>query len=282
MGIFDGCLLACDVDGTLMDSGYINPENIKKIEYFVNEGGSFSVATGRSVGAISDVLRKIKKISPSVLANGSMIFDYENSKPVSQRLIPKKDVGFLKTIIDMNYPLGMEIHSGTDVYTLVRTAETDLHQIYEELPTNVVEFDYISQLPIYKAILTFANAEEKAVFKELISKQEGFCDLESNFIDTCAVINGMTQNYYELVPKGVSKANALKELCEVLNIKEGCFFCIGDFYNDLEMIKSADISAVPCTSPEEIKSCADYITVSCDDGAVAYFIDYLSSKFNAK
>ena len=32
MGIFDGCLLACDVDDTLVASGYINPENIEKIE----------------------------------------------------------------------------------------------------------------------------------------------------------------------------------------------------------------------------------------------------------
>ena len=29
MGLFDGCLLACDIDGTLVDDGYINPRNIE-------------------------------------------------------------------------------------------------------------------------------------------------------------------------------------------------------------------------------------------------------------
>ena len=41
MGIFDGCLLACDVDGTLVENGNINPKNIEKIEYFMSEGGHF-------------------------------------------------------------------------------------------------------------------------------------------------------------------------------------------------------------------------------------------------
>ena len=41
MGIFDGCLLASDIDGTLQENGYINPKNIEKIKYFVQEGGKF-------------------------------------------------------------------------------------------------------------------------------------------------------------------------------------------------------------------------------------------------
>ena len=80
MGIFSGCLFACDIDGTLMSSGKINPRNIEKIEFFMNEGGYFSLSTGRTVGAVGPVLDKIKRVSPSVVANGCMIYDYENKK----------------------------------------------------------------------------------------------------------------------------------------------------------------------------------------------------------
>ena len=31
MGKFDNCILACDIDGTLVANGYINPKNIEKI-----------------------------------------------------------------------------------------------------------------------------------------------------------------------------------------------------------------------------------------------------------
>ena len=76
MGLFSDCLFGCDIDGTLLVNGIINPRNIEKIEYFISEGGYFSLCTGRTVGAVSPVLEKIKNISPSVVANGCMIYDF--------------------------------------------------------------------------------------------------------------------------------------------------------------------------------------------------------------
>mgnify|MGYP001536752143 FL=1 len=64
----------------------------------------------------------------------------------------------------------------------------------------------------------------------------------------------------------------------ILNIKKGGLFAIGDYYNDLEMIKKADISAVPAGTPRDIEMYADYTACSCEDGAVADFIDYLAKK----
>ncbi len=51
---------------------------------------------------------------------------------------------------------------------------------------------------------------------------------------------------------------------------------MGDYYNDLEMIKCADISAVPQDTPDDIKTYADFAAGSCENGAVADFIDYLT------
>ena len=65
----------------------------------------------------------------------------------------------------------------------------------------------------------------------------------------------------------------------MLNIGKGKIFAIGDYFNDIEMLKTADISAAVKDSPEEVQCCADYITQSCEDGAVADFIDYLTEKF---
>ena len=80
MGIFDGCLLASDIDGTLIESGYINPRNVEMIRFFVKEGGKFCLCTGRSIGAVECVLRQVDSVSYSVTANGCMIYDYENEE----------------------------------------------------------------------------------------------------------------------------------------------------------------------------------------------------------
>lgn len=278
MGIFDGCLLACDIDGTLMINGYINPKNIEKIKHFIDEGGTFSLSTGRSVGAISNVLSQLKRVSPSVMANGAIIYDYENEKTLYEAVLPEEDHRIAKNVADSDINVGIEIHCGAKVFTYVRTKEATLHQVYESFEAPDVTFDEVTKYNWSKVLYVFENIKDRERVKALLKFEETDCD----FVETCACIDGVTYNYYEQIPKGVSKASGLKILCELRNVKKGCFFAIGDYYNDVEMLQEADICAVPIDSPEEIKSLADYITCVCDDGAVADFIDYLESKLNAE
>lgn len=272
MGIFDGCLLACDVDGTLMENGYINPKNIEKIEFFISQGGYFSISTGRSVSALSSVTSKLARISPSVVANGCMIYDYENSKILFQKFIPKADNAFAKFVLDSGISVGIEVHSGERVFTLKRNAESDAHQRYENLETTVVSFDEICNLEWNKVLFALEDEKDYQVLGKMVLKFKN----GSNFIATAAVLEGRKRNYYEQIPIGVSKASAVKELCRVLNIKDGCSYAIGDYYNDVEMLENADICSVPVASPNDIKAIADYVSCECKDGAVANFIDYLT------
>ncbi len=277
MGIFDGCLLACDIDGTLMESGYINPKNIEKIEYFMSEGGKFSISTGRSVGAFSDVLEQLKRVSPSVVGNGCMIYDYENRKLLFEIVLPESDHRIAKIVADSDINVGIEVHCGAEVFTLKRSKEVTLHQTYEKFEAPDITFEEVDGRSWNKVLYAVENAEDRAKIKELIKNEKVSC----NFLETCAIIDGTFYNYYEQIPVGVSKASALKELRKIFGTKEGCLFAIGDYYNDIEMLKSADIAAAPLKSPDEVKQIAEYITCSCDDGAVADFIDYLTNKFNA-
>ena len=273
MGIFDGCLLACDIDGTLMINGYINPKNVEKIEYFMNEGGKFSISTGRSVCAIGDVLRQVKRISPSIVANGCMIYDYSENKILYENVLPKTDRHLVGKIIDSGIKVGIEVHCGADAYTVKRTELVTEHQVYEKFEAPDIDYNDLMEYKWHKVICALDSAEDRTKLKERMLKEKSDCD----FFETCAVIGGEFRNYFELVPKGVSKASALVELCRLMNIKKGGLFAAGDYYNDVAMLKLADISAVPCDSPEEIKELAHHITCKCDDGAVADFIDYLTN-----
>ena len=43
---FDGMMLACDMDGTLLDSEHqISDANLQALRHFTTEGGLFSLAT---------------------------------------------------------------------------------------------------------------------------------------------------------------------------------------------------------------------------------------------
>lgn len=272
MGLFSGCILACDIDGTLLINDEINPRNIERIEYFMKEGGYFSLSTGRTVGAVGPVLEKIPRVSPSVVANGCMIYDYENEKVLDELFISKKDYYIAKKVLDMGLNVGIEAHNGRDVFTIKATAETEDHQKYEWLCSQNVTFDEACKYNWNKVLYLFDNREELAAVKEMIAKEE----TDSFFVDTSTVIAGRKREYYEQFPAGVSKASELIKLCKILNINKGCLFAMGDYYNDLEMIKNADISAAPANAPEDVKLYADFVAGKCEDGAVADFIDYLT------
>lgn len=274
MGLFSGCLLACDIDGTLLINGVINPRNIEKIEYFMSEGGYFSLSTGRTVGAVGPVLSKLKRVSPSIVSNGCMIYDYENKKVLDELFIPKNDYYIVKKVVDMGLNVGIEIHSGDKVLTVFKNEETDVHQKYEWLESTAVSYDEATRYKWNKVVMMFEDENSLNSVKKMIEQEK----TESAFVDTSAVIVGKRRKYYEQFPFGVSKASALKKLCKILNVEKGGLFAIGDYYNDLEMIKTADISAVPSGTPEDVEMYADYTACSCEDGAVADFIDYLAKK----
>ncbi len=274
MGIFDGCLLACDIDGTLLVSDYLPPCNLEKIKYFVSEGGLFSLATGRTAGAISTVTSRIPDIAPSIVANGSMIYDIKNDKSLYEIFVPSEDRQIVKAVLDGCKTVGIEIHSGKQVLVVNSNQETLDHENYENLSALPLDYEAALEYNWNKVLYLFADQSEADTVKQIISKIKH----SSQFVDTSAVIGGRRRYYYEHVPKNISKATSLRLLCEMLGIKKGCCFAIGDYYNDLEMIATADIGAALIDSPDEVKAAATTVVGEAQNGAVADFIDYLTER----
>ena len=276
MGKFDNCLLASDIDGTLVASNYLNPKNIVKIKEFIKEGGKFALSTGRAMQATKTVVNSLKGISiaPSVLINGGMIYDFNADKPLYDVSLPDSDKETVKRVFDFDKSYGIEIHSGGKAFTVNRTSETDLHQSYEEFDAPIITYEEALKYSWNKAIF-FCNDEKH---RENVANFINIKKYSSNFVSTCAIIDKKMRFYYEQLPDDISKYITLKRLCDILNIKKGGFFAIGDYFNDLEMIENSDIGAATADSPDEVKSKAQFVSCACKDGAVADFIDYLFNK----
>ena len=79
---FQNVLLASDFDGTLKnDNGEITDDVKSAIKYYMNNGGKFTVCTGRIYQGFH--LYSPEYINaPVLLGNGAMAYDYENNKIV--------------------------------------------------------------------------------------------------------------------------------------------------------------------------------------------------------
>ena len=272
MKLFEGCLLACDLDGTLLSDEGMAERNAEKIKYFIEEGGHFSMATGRTPSAVGEVLRKIPDVSPSVMANGGVIYDFQNKKTLFSVCIPKEDRFVLRDILEKFDGVAAEVHIGEKVYIFSDNSESRDHREYEEFGVCECAYDEMCAVDFEKIIFF---APDNDTYNSLWKYAEGL-EVSSRFIKTSATIKGSKRNYIEFVPKGVSKALTVGKLVEILGIKAGNCFAMGDYYNDVEMLRFADICAVPEETPDDIKEIATIVVGNVKNGAVADFIDYLS------
>lgn len=272
---FTGCLLACDVDDTLMSNGVIPERNMEQIERFMAAGGQVSLATGRTVAAVSPVLAGFKQISPCVLANGCMLYDFEMQKIVEQSCIEKAEHRIARHMSACGLDMGVEVHCADRIFIVKDHKEVRDHEAYEHYTGEKVSFEEIDGFDWNKVLYLFADEKEREKGKEII---RSLCP-DSSFSDTSAVIGERQRFYYEQFPVGVSKATGVKRLAEILQIRPGGLFAMGDYYNDLPMMEKADICATTAGAPDEIKHMADFVGGTCAAGAVADFIEYL---FNRK
>ena len=91
MGKFDGVLLVSDFDDTLYDHNLtVNDRNHRAIEYFLEQGGRFTIATGRAHRTFTPQIEKERLIlnAPAVLSNGASIYDYQADRPLVETQLP--------------------------------------------------------------------------------------------------------------------------------------------------------------------------------------------------
>ena len=68
--------------------------------------------------------------------------------------------------------------------------------------------------------------------------------------------------------KGVSKGNAIKALCEKLDIPLKEVVCFGDSLNDQSMFEVAGYSVAMGNATEELKEVADKVTLDNDSNGI--------------
>jgi Cof subfamily protein (haloacid dehalogenase superfamily) len=82
-------------------------------------------------------------------------------------------------------------------------------------------------------------------------------------------------NYLEIVPIGVNKAEALKQLAAILGLDLSQFAAIGDGLNDIEMLREAGLGIAMGNAPDAVKSVADWVTGTNDQDGVALAVQRL-------
>lgn len=262
-------LLITDMDGTFLPTNKIPSEgNLNAIKRFQNAGGKFTIATGRAHQATTQYFEYFNVNFPMIMFNGGMIYDIESDKSIYDVFVPSITKEITADILNEFPHLGCEVL--TDKVNVINANDTEKNHIKIcKVTPNFTDIEHIDN-NWYKVL--FADTKENLDNVEAYISKKSFSDVDFVRSDL---------NYFEILPQNSSKGSALMAMRKLCNIEDYTIVAIGDYNNDIEMIKEADLGVCPANAVDSVKEIADLVlNETCDENAIASVIDYIFSKVN--
>ena len=272
MGKFSGVLLASDYDDTLYDSrGIISRENRAAIDYFIREGGLFTIATGRSYEnfAIQMEAERLPLNAPAVLSNGASIHDFSLGKTLWQCCLPPVVGTHMAQLCQDFDQLGVEAYHEDKIYTYRANAATRWHLkkcFLTGLPRARVEE---IPGPWVKAILQHPETSYRRRVRQALMNR--WPDrYEATFSN---------DRLLELTARGVDKGRAVQRLAGELGIHAENLYCVGNGINDIPMLAVSAVPFAPADCYQEVVDWGATLLPACDESCIAVLIDILDQRY---
>ncbi len=258
-------LVFCDMDNTLLTAREGVPAcNRTVIRLFIEMGGRFTVATGRPPESIRAALGDIRLSLPAISCNGALLYDFSGNAVLRRSTLEQTQAAAAIRDVLTKFPkLGVEVMAGPgDMYVIHPNTYTHAHQVDEKLPSVACPLESVPDGWV-KAVFA---ADPETIRKVLQYTKTHYYGRDNYFLPTNSI-------YLEIMPAGVSKASGLRDLCTVMGESPKKTVVIGDYFNDLELMKEAGHSVAVANAPAEVKTVADEVTnCTCMDGAVGEYL----------
>ena len=267
MALFDDVLLTVDYDRTLTAPDSTIPErNLEAIRYFIDNGGSFTVNTGRCVNTIGPILEKVPVNVPLLLMNGSACL--ENGELTHLKIIDLDMWTMLNQLVEEFPEMNLEVQGLSDNYLIDEKPDyIDFYKAVGWHYTSAKNGDDLGPFlkcalfgkPHYSALATMFDATEQEL-SEIDRLEARILELWGDKVVTFRA----APRIIDVHAKGVSKLRAARDLQARLGKK--ILVCVGDAENDITMLDGADYAYCPADGVVANR----YETVCpCGDGAVA-------------
>ena len=270
MGIFDGYLICTDCDGTLTNrKGELSEENAAAIRHFQEEGGLFTVSTGRFPKHVLNFKDQFWPNTYQIVGNGTTIFDVDHNQVLQQVTLtppPREALEFIvrEGLCDLifvdhvTYSQGWKrsMQEGEKVWNSEKTVTTNLEDLFAP-----------SEEPWHKVNFCFEEPEQCVRVQQIMKEKFPQYKFERSWS------TGM-----ELLPPEGGKGPAVKRLQAMLGDRVHTVIGVGDYENDVSMLEMVDIGYAVANATELCLQAADRITVSNDENAIAAIIAELEEE----
>ena len=268
--MFSDILMTVDFDRTMTGPDSMIPQrNLDAVAFFMENGGTFTVNTGRSVSSFHKHLNSVPVNAPILLYNGSA--RWENGNLTQLKLL---DMDLWETVaaVQKEFPgMNLEIQ-GVDYHYLIDPTP-DFVAFYDALKWNYKIVQPGEDLgPFMKfALAGSPRSKSVATLFDISEKEDAAFDaaqarLMELWGEKIAVYRAAPR-IIDVHAKGVSKIAAARQLQKELGKKIPV--CAGDAENDIPMLEGADFAFCPA---DGVVANRFETVCNCADGAIADII----------
>ncbi len=268
--MYTGVLLTVDFDRTLTAPDSTIPQNnLDAIEYFMANGGIFTVNTGRSTSTFRQYLDVIPVNAPILLYNGSAA--WENGRLTHLSPIGLDVWQTMDTVHKLFPDMNLEIQGQSSHYLI--DPQPEMVALCEQLGWPHDEAVWGQDVGPFLKFALWGKPEEPrvaSVFSATEAQLQRFDEAESilrTLYGDKVEIFRPAPRIIDVHAKGVSKLNAARRLQEETGAR--ILVCVGDAENDIPMLDGADFAFCPADGVVANR----YETVcKCADGAISEVI----------
>ena len=269
MGIFSDVLLTADYDRTLTAPDSSIPErNLEAIRYFMENGGAFTVNTGRSVPMIHSFRDRVPVNAPLLLYNGSAAYDIAAGKLLFCREIKLDLWQTIHKCMELFPDLTVEVQGLNAHYRFTENPAWDAFCDHNLCARGFARpGDDLGPFLKFTLYGQFRDATVASLFsgspQEIRRMDQAEELLKERFGAECQPFRSAAR-IIDVHAKGVSKIRSARDLQQHMGRK--ILVCAGDAENDVPMLEGADWSFCPADAVV-----ADRFpnVCPCADGAVA-------------
>ncbi|WP_051442247.1 HAD family hydrolase [Arthrobacter sp. H14] len=251
-------LIALDVDGTLVDHEGRMSEQVREAAQAVVEAGhEVMIATGRSLNATLPVIQKIGMTSGySVCSNGGVTLRIDMDLPDGYEVLKRVTFDPKRALMALREKLPAAKYALEDNEGNFLSTERFQDASFG-IEAKAVDFNTLLDTTAVRVVV-FSSETEPDDFSRAI---------HSAGLDGVTYSVGWTA-WLDIAASGVTKASALENLRQDLNIDPSRTVAIGDGRNDVEMLSWAARGIAMGQAPAEVADAASEVTTSVyDDGA---------------
>ena len=265
--MFSDVLLTVDFDRTMTGPDSKIPQrNLEAVDFFMKNGGTFTINTGRSVSSFKKHLGKVPVNAPILMYNGSARWE---DGQLSEVKLLDMDLWETAKALREEFPnMNLEIQG------------VDFHYLIDPEPAYVAFYDALkwgyriarpgddlgpfmkfalAGAPHSKSVATLFDIDE-AEDAAFDAAQAKILELWHNKVE----VYRAAPRIIDVHAKGVSKIAAARQLQQELGKK--ILVCAGDAENDIPMLEGADYAFCPA---DGVVASRFPNVCNCADGAIA-------------